>query len=165
MSRVGFAHCQCNGEDFGSNTDPITWCATKQQDETPSFATPGCVCKNCDYILANSISTNLGLHLLGNISKCDIDVVMRFLTFGLPDTCAFVCLTLALAEWNVDRAFWTVSGGGVGQCLSSHLIANTFVSLRSFIDLHIHYTEDEFRQQRDSFMGREAPNISKGCRI
>ena len=55
-------------------------------------------------------------------------------------------------EKNVERAFWTQGPGGVGQSLNTDLIANTFGSNHSFVDVNIYLTPDEFRKQAEVFI-------------
>lgn len=59
--------------------------------------------------------------------------------------CQFAAQGLALRGRNVDRAFWTIGPGGVGQSLESHRIAALFGPLHTFLDLNIYYTDDEMR--------------------
>ena len=82
--------------------------------------------------------------------------------------CQLAAMILALRGRNVERAFWTLGPGGVGQSLNTdHLIANTFGSNHSFVDLNIYCTPDEFRRQAEGFAGKcvvtgqEVPSTEK----
>ena len=62
--------------------------------------------------------------------------------------CVFAALELAPRGRNVDRAFWTLGAGGVGQSLSTHLIAGSVGRHNHhFVDLNVYYTDDELRKQ------------------
>ena len=56
-------------------------------------------------------------------------------------------LVLALAGRNVDRAWWSIGSGGVGQSLNSHHIAQLFQSYHCFLDMDIFFDDDELREQ------------------
>ena len=60
---------------------------------------------------------------------------------------------LALSGRNVDRAWWTVGPGGVGQSLNSCLIANLFGRDHHYMDMNLFYEEGEMRKQGDSMAG------------
>ena len=84
--------------------------------------------------------------------------------------CHFAAIALALRGSNVDRAFWTIGAGGVGQSILSHLIAAVFGSSHSFIDMNIYFSDDEFRKQADALVGKmvvtgqEAPDTRSAMR-
>ena len=52
--------------------------------------------------------------------------------------CQLAAMVLALRGKNVERAFWTQGPGGVGQSLNTDLIANSFGSNHSFVDMNIY---------------------------
>ena len=123
----------------------------------------------------HNIYVYMDVPVLGSVSESALNRVRSFLkkTFW-NNTAAFQCslsgLVLALHGRNVDRAIWTVGPGGVGQSLLSHLIATTFGSLHSFLDLNIYFTEDEFRKQCEGLVGRlvvtgqESPDLKRAMR-
>ena len=59
--------------------------------------------------------------------------------------CHFAAFALVLRGHNIDRAFWTLGQGGVGQSLLSHLIATLFGDNHCFLDMNMYYTDDELR--------------------
>lgn len=63
----------------------------------------------------------------------------------------FAALLLALAGANVDRCFWTIGPGGVGQSLFTHLISAMLEGLHSFIDTNVFYSDEEFLVRKYSF--------------
>ena len=79
-------------------------------------------------------------------------------------------MILALRGRNLERAFWTQRPGGVGQSLNTDLIANTFGSNHSFVNMNIYYAPDEFRKQAEGFVGKcvvtgqEVPSTEKSLR-
>ena len=50
----------------------------------------------------------------------------------------FAAIGLVMRGLNVDRAFWTMGSGGVGQSLWSHLLASTFKDSHAFLDMPIY---------------------------
>ena len=104
-----------------------------------------------------------------------VDRVLRFLqtTFHQNEAslgCHLAAMALVLRGHNVDRAFWTVGGGGVGQSLLSYLIANLWSLNHAFLDMNIYYSDDELRKQAELLAGKwvvtgqENPDISKEMR-
>ena len=67
--------------------------------------------------------------------------------------CQLAAMILALCGRNVERAFWTQGPGGVGQSLNTDLIANTFGSNHSFVNMNIYFTPDEFRKHAEGLIG------------
>lgn len=61
--------------------------------------------------------------------------------------CVFAAITMAVRGKNVDRAFWSTGPGGVGQSLTSHLIAAAFQKLHAWVDMRIYFTDDEMRHR------------------
>ena len=53
--------------------------------------------------------------------------------------CHFAAFGLVLRGFNIDRAFWTLGAGGVGQSLLSHLIATVFGDNHAFLDMNMCY--------------------------
>lgn len=61
--------------------------------------------------------------------------------------CTLCAICLALRGRNIDRAFWGLSGGGVGQSLLTFLLATFFGDLNHrYIDMNIYYTDEELRK-------------------
>ena len=77
-----------------------------------------------------------------------------------------MCL-LALAGRNVDRAWWSVGPGGVGQSLNSWHTAKVFQSYHCYLDMNILFDDTEFRKQGDQnvqkivFTGQETVQGAK----
>ena len=84
--------------------------------------------------------------------------------------CQLAAMILALRGRNVERAFWTQGPRGVGQSLNTDLIANTFGSNHSFVDMNIYFTPDEFRKQAEGLIGKcvvtgqEVPSTERSLR-
>ena len=68
--------------------------------------------------------------------------------------CQLAAMCLTLRGVTIVRAFVTVGLGGVGQSLSTCLIANLFGGSHGFIDMNVFHTEDELRKQADTFTGK-----------
>ena len=68
--------------------------------------------------------------------------------------CQLAAIALALRGRNVDRAFWSMGPGGVGQSLESHRLATLFGHLHAFLDLNIYYSDDELRKQSENIVGK-----------
>ena len=66
--------------------------------------------------------------------------------------CMFAGIALALYGANVDRAFWSTGPGGVGQSLTSHLIAAAFGNRHAWVDMRIYFMDDDMRKQCDGLM-------------
>ena len=54
--------------------------------------------------------------------------------------CMFAAMALALHGLNVDRAFWSTGPGGVGQSLTSHLLASAFGRYHAWVDMRAEAT-------------------------
>ena len=59
-------------------------------------------------------------------------------------------MCVVLEGGNVDRIFWTVGPGGVGQSLLSHHLHSVFATLAAFIDTNVFYSDDELRKQAEA---------------
>ena len=76
-------------------------------------------------------------------------------------------ICLALAGRNIDRAWWTIGPGGVGQSLKSCLIANLFGHSHHYMDMNVFYDDSEIRKQGENmagssvFTGQEAITTAK----
>ena len=84
--------------------------------------------------------------------------------------CHFAAFALVLRGFNIDRAFWTLGQGGVGQSLLSHLVSSVFAENHAFLDMNMYYTDDELRKQGELLCGKavvtgqEMPNCTKEMR-
>ena len=56
--------------------------------------------------------------------------------------CQLAVATLALRGHNIERAFFTMGFGGVGQSLKSALLANFFGDMHAFVDLNSFVTHE-----------------------
>ena len=61
-------------------------------------------------------------------------------------SCTMAGLAIALIGENVDRAFWTIGAGGVGQSLFTSLIHNALAPTHGFFDCTALYLDDELRK-------------------
>ena len=58
---------------------------------------------------------------------------------------AMGALSLFFVGYNVDRAFWSIGGGGVGQSLFTALVNNALYPKHGFFDCAALYQDDEMR--------------------
>ena len=72
---------------------------------------------------------------------------------GLAFKCQFAALSLALRGLNIDRCFWGIGPGGVGQSLFSTHIAALLGGLHAWLDTNIYWSDDELRKQADTLVG------------
>ena len=84
--------------------------------------------------------------------------VGRFLNTAFCDNawaleCSIAGLALALMGQNVDRAFWSIGKGGVGQSLFSTPIHNAMSPTRGFFDCASLYMGDELRKTLENRVG------------
>ena len=161
----------------------IEWCSTPKK-EYPGFACQD-TCKMFDKdgaILQTvvkspdlNIYTCMDVATLDPVLDCTASGVYNFLssTFWSNKValkCQFVAMCLSLRGVNIDRAFWTVGPGGVGQSLNTHLIANMFGSNHGFVDMQVYYSDDELRKQAESpvdktvVTGQESPVTDRTMR-
>ena len=61
--------------------------------------------------------------------------------------CTFCGLALALMSRTVDRAFWTLERGGVGQSLFTTLIESAISPNRAYIDCDVLYHDEDIRKK------------------
>ena len=108
---------------------------------------------------SNNVYVFLPHRLLDPVSD---DVKSRLSTFWKTtywnNEAAFGCfmsaLTLAIRGENVDRAFWGVGSGGVGQSLQTTHIEAILGSFHACLDMNIYYSDEEMRKQAASLLGR-----------
>ncbi len=143
------------------------WC------DTPSKRVPGvcfqdtCVIFDVDGLpgkhVQKSPDRNVYVHIPHNLldpvletarSRVDIFYEQTFWQNAAAFECQFCALGLALRGRNVDRAFWGVGPGGVGQSLFTCHIAAIVGRLHAFLDTNIYYTDDELRKQADNLVGK-----------
>ncbi|CAK0822362.1 unnamed protein product [Prorocentrum cordatum] len=81
--------------------------------------------------------------------------------------CQLAAMCLVLQGENIDRCFWTIGPGGVGQSLLTHLVDNVFSGLHAFLDTTVYYDDHELRKQAEQLVhklittGQEAVEGSK----
>ncbi|CAE7905850.1 unnamed protein product, partial [Symbiodinium necroappetens] len=68
--------------------------------------------------------------------------------------CFTAALTLAIRGENVDRAFWGLGSGGVGQSLQTAHLEAILGSFHSCLDMNIYYSDEEMRKQAASLLGK-----------
>ena len=68
--------------------------------------------------------------------------------------CQLAALTLALRGENVDRCFWTIGPGGVGQSLLSHFFDTLLGSRHSFLDTNVYYSDEVLREQAQTLVSK-----------
>lgn len=131
------------------------WCNTEKT------ATPGFACLDITVVFnqdgsisfrpaspANNIYLAVPHKLKDPVLAEALQVVKRFFaqTFWCNRDaleCIFAALLLALSGVNVDRCFWTIGPGGVGQSLLTHLIHAMLGGLHAFLDTNVFYSDDE----------------------
>ena len=70
--------------------------------------------------------------------------------------CTIAGISLALMGENVDRAFWTIGGGGVGQSLFTTLINNSISPKSGFFDFSALYMDGDVRKFLEQLVGPRA---------
>ncbi|CAE7208891.1 unnamed protein product, partial [Symbiodinium natans] len=68
--------------------------------------------------------------------------------------CFMSALTLAIRGENVDRAFWGIGSGGVGQSLQTAHLEAILGSFHACLDMNIYYSDEEMRKQAASLLGK-----------
>ena len=104
---------------------------------------------------SNNIDVFLPHRILDPVSA---DAKMRAQTTYWYNRPAFRCfmaaLTLAMRGENVDRAFWGLGSGGVGQSLQTAHLEAILGSFHSCLDMNIYYSDEEMRKQAASLLGK-----------
>ena len=161
----------------------IEWCDTPLEkaagfatnDSCYVFEQGGEMMKKVDKGPDQNIYMFLPRNMHDAVLAADVERLTRFLRTTFFDNspalkCHFAAFALTLRGHNIDRAFWTLGGGGVGQSLLSHLIATVFGENHSFIDMNLYFTDDEMRKQGELLAGKavvtgqEMPNETKEMR-
>ena len=101
---------------------------------------------------SNNIYVHIGYPLLDPVEARHVERLETFwcTTFwgNIPAMkCQLAALTLALRGENVDRCFWTIGPGGVGQSLMSHFLDTLLGGRHSFLDTNVYYSDEELRKQ------------------
>ena len=60
--------------------------------------------------------------------------------------CCMAALAIALRGLNVDRCFWGIGPGGVGQSLFTAHLDAVLGHLHAYLDTNIYYSDEEMRQ-------------------
>ena len=104
-------------------------------------------------------------------ARPDKFLTTTFYNIGPALLCNFAASGLSLRRCNVDRAFWSIGGGGVGQSLFTHLIASVVGRHNHhFLDMNCYYSDDELRKQGEYLAGKlvvtgqEMPDTNKPMR-
>ena len=153
----------------------VEWC------ETPIEKTSGFACKESCFVFNDDgpgltrVKKCPDLNVYMYLPQCmhdaalssHVDRLRRFFatTFYNNATglkCHFAAFSLVLRGHNIDRAFWTIGAGGVGQSLLSHLVATVFGNHHAFLDMNMHYTDDELRKQGELLSGKAGRGTSGG---
>ena len=103
-----------------------------------------------------SASNNIYVYLAHSLKDTALsgcrDSVLRFLsqTFWNNSAalqCKYAGLPLALMSYKVDRAFWTIGKGGVGQSRFTSLINSDISPRHGYLDTSDLFTDEELRRQ------------------
>ena len=160
----------------------VEWC------ETPIVKASGFSCKDACFLFREdgtglfqepkSPSANVYMYLPQNVhdavAHAHVERLQRFLTTTFHNNaaalkCHFAAFSLVLRGYNIDRAFWTLGAGGVGQSLLSHLVATVFGDHHAFLDMNMYYTDDELRPTdpifRHSVAGGRSVGVLQTARV
>ena len=144
----------------------VEWCFT-DDSRRPGFCTVDlCLIFSGDGGLdvirkapENSVYVFLPHRILDPVADCVKEKVQKFweTTFwqnrmGLQ--CCLASLTLALRGENVDRAFWGMGSGGVGQSLQTAHLEAILGSFHTCLDMNIYYSDDEMRKQAANIVNK-----------
>ena len=161
----------------------VEWC------DTPRVQTEGFACRDACFLFSKdgvgltrtpkAPDSNVYFYLPQSmhdaVQASHVTRLRRFLCTTFHDNapaleCHFAAFALVLRGFNIDRAFWTLGQGGVGQSLLSHLVATVFGDNHCFLDMNMYYTDDELRKQGELLCGKtvvtgqEMPNCSREMR-
>ena len=152
----------------------VEWC------NTPLVKTPGFACNDACFVfdgdtaimskVSKAFTQNIYMHLSHDwhnaVDSAHVERVTQFLATTFYQNkpaleCQFAAIALALRGRNLDRAFWTIGSGGVGQSLFSHLIAAVFGDNHAFVDLNMYFTDDELRKQGELLANKVVSQVKK----
>jgi phage/plasmid-associated DNA primase len=107
----------------------------------------------------NNVYLYLPHRLLDPVSDEVKQRVRQFLntTFwnnGRAFECCLAAMTLALRGDNVDRAFWGIGSGGVGQSLQTAHLEAILGAYHTCLDMNIYFSDDEMRKQAANLVGK-----------
>ena len=83
------------------------------------------------------------------LARLELFLIRTFYRNERALECTMSALTLCFLGYNVDRAFWSIGGGGVGQSLFTSLVNNAFYPKHGFFDCTALYQDDEMRKYVD----------------
>ncbi len=145
----------------------VEWCDTPQDKCSGVCFKDTCLLFDVAGVAAVHVSKNPYRNVYVSIPHSLLDPVLDTATARVGsfyaqtfwgNTLAFECqlcaLALALRGCNVDRAFWGIGPGGVGQSLFTTHLAAVVGRLHAFLDTNIYYSDDELRKQADNLVGR-----------
>ena len=150
----------------------IEWCSTPKK-QCPGFACQDtCKVFDKDGDILQTVAKSPGHNIYTYMDIATADPVLDSTASGVYNflsstfwsnkvalKCQLAAMCLSLRGMNIDRAFWTVGPGGVGQSLNTHLIANMFGSNHGFVDMQVFYSDDdELRKQADSLVDKRVVN-------
>ena len=142
------------------------WCSTPQKAAHGFCLPDACLLEDEEGKMkpvnkspSNNVYLRVDAPLTDPVEQHVTDRVFRFYTQtfwnnGPALQCQLAAMSLALRGYNIDRCFWTIGPGGVGQSLFSHHINATFAPLRAFIDTNAYYSDDELRKQAELLVGK-----------
>ena len=108
---------------------------------------------------ANNIYVYIGHPLLDpvhmqHVARLETFFSTTFWGNALALKCQLAALTLAIRGENVDRCFWTIGPGGVGQSLVSHFFDALLDGRHAFLDTNVYYSDDELRKQAQTLVSK-----------
>ena len=114
--------------------------------------------KQVDKRATNNIYTYIARTLTDEIEIDSHRRLVGFLNTTFYDNeyafrCTIAGISMALLGENVDRAFWTIGSGGVGQSLLTTLIRNAISPMRGFFDCTSLYLDGELRKTMGHIVG------------
>ena len=144
------------------------WCATRRLEQPGIAFSDTCFVFTEDQFRplrivkkspANNIYVFIDHPLLDPVEAAHAERLRTFwaTTFwgnALAMQCQFAALALALRGENVDRCFWTLGPGGVGQSLLSHFLDALLDGRHSFLDTNVYYSDEELRKQAQMLVSK-----------
>ena len=115
----------------------------------------------------NNLYTYINRRLICEVDEGAVGRLRAFLDTTFYDNayalkCTIAGISIALVGENVDRAFWTIGGGGVGQSLFTTLINSALSPMHTFFDCTSLYQDDELRKTLEHIVGYKVLTSQEG---
>ena len=142
------------------------WCSTKRPSSRGVCFEDACVTfddhGNMDFVV-KGVDRNIYVYVKHSLKDPCLDAALSRVNKFFSQTyvgngpalkCHYAALALTLQGYNIDRCFWTVGPGGVGQSLTSHHLDAMCPGLHGFIDTNVYYSDDELRKRAEGLVGK-----------